>query len=227
MYRLFINVNLVGKVCVYLYATFHILTVVHYLRKMKFIGKFIVLILIVSCSNKESSLEQYANYPVKFAKQKITHPNNDFSLFIPINWEWKADGYENENIILGIEASSKPYENGFSDLISIQKIKSFGDKKDLKSEFEYCLGIVENNSGDKTILESGLTKILDEKAYFIHTESNSETFGKAETISLIIESGKKGEFYNLNAIASKTQDLKKNMTVLIKCLSTFEKLNNE
>ena len=56
---------------------------------------------------------------------------------------------------------------------------------------------------------------------------NSEKFGKAETISLIIESDKKGEFYNLNAIASKTKDLKKNMTVLVKCLTTFERMNNE
>ena len=192
---------------------------------MKFIGKFIILILIVSCSNKPNTIEQYANYPVKFAKHKITHPSNDFSLFIPLNWEWNSDKYE--NIILGIDASSKPYENGFSDLISIQKIKSFGEKKDLKSEFEYCLGIVKNNFGDKTILESGLTKILDKEAYFIHTESNSEKFGKAETISLIIESDKKGEFYNLNAIASKTKDLKKNMTVLVKCLTTFERMNNE
>ena len=76
-------------------------------------------------------------------------------------------------------------------------------------------------------MESGLTKILDKEAYFIHTESNSGTFGEIEAISLIIESGKKGEFYNLNAFASKTKDLKKNMTVLIKCITTFEKLNNE
>ena len=194
---------------------------------MKSIGKFIILILIVSCTNKPNTLEQYANYPVKFAKQKITHPNNDFSFFIPMNWEWKYDGYENDNILLGIDANSKQYENGFSDLISIQKIKSFGEKKDLKSEFEYCLNVVENNFGDKTILESGLTKILDREAYFIHTESNSETYGEAETISLIIEGNNKGEFYNLNAVASKTIDLKKNMAVLINCLKTFENLNNE
>jgi hypothetical protein len=200
---------------------------VHYLRKMKFINKFIILILIVSCSNKPNTLEQYANYPVKFAKQKITHPNNDFSFFIPMNWEWKYDGYENDNILLGIEANSKQYENGFSDLISIQKIKSFGEKKDLKSEFEYCLNVVEKNFGDKTILESGLTKILDKDAYFIHTVSNSETYGEAETISLIVEGNNKGEFYNLNAVASKTTDLKKNMAVLINCLKTFEILNNE
>lgn len=194
---------------------------------MKFIRKFIILILIVSCSNKPNTIEQYANYPVKFAKHKITHPNNDFSLSIPMNWEWKSDGYQNENIILGIEANSKPYDNGFSDLISIQKIKSFGEKKDLKSEFEYCLNVVENNFGDKTILEFGLTKILKKEAYFIHTESNSETYGEVETISLIIEGNKEGEFYNLNAMSSKTKGLKKNMTVLVKCLKTFEKLNNE
>ncbi len=172
-------------------------------------------------------MKQYANYPVKFEKQKITHPNNEFSLFIPMNWEWKSYEYENDNILSGIDAKSKPYENGFLDLISIQKIKSYGEKKNLESEFIYCLVMIENSFGDKTILESGLTKILDEKAYFIHTESNNEIYGEVETISLIIGTDKEGEFYNLNAVASKTNDLKINMTVLIHCLSTFEKLNNK
>lgn len=193
-------------------------------KKMKLIVKFALLILIVSCSNRTITVDQYANYPVKIAKQKITHPSLDFSFSIPLHWEWSFDGYENENILLGIEASSPAHENGFSDLISIQKIKSFGGKKDLKSEFEYSLNIVENIPGDIIILESGPTKTLRNEAYFIHTKSNSETNGEVETLSFIIEGNKKGVFYNLNAIASKTDHLKINMAVLIQCLATFEKI---
>jgi len=193
---------------------------------MKFIGKFIVLILIVSCSNKENTLEQYVNYPVKFAKQKINHPTNDFSIFIPKNWEWKVESYDNENSILGIDASSKPDKDGFIDIISIQKIKSFGQNKDLKSEFDYCLNIIENNSQNRKIIESGFTDILNRKSYFLHTKSDTDKYGESEIISFILDSGIEGVFYNLTVSASQTADLNKNMSILVQSLKTFEKLNN-
>ncbi|OBX17541.1 MULTISPECIES: hypothetical protein [Bizionia] len=192
---------------------------------MKFIGKFIVLILIVSCSNKETTLEQYANYPVKFAKQKINYPTNDFLIFIPKNWEWKVESYDNENIILGIDVSSKPDKDGFIDMISIQKIKSFGENKDLKSEFDYCLNIIENNSQKRKIIESGFTEILNQKSYFLHTKSDTDKYGETEIISFILDSGIEGVFYNLTASASQTRQLKKNMSILVQSLKTFEKLN--
>ncbi|WP_100616443.1 hypothetical protein [Confluentibacter citreus] len=194
---------------------------------MKFIGKFIVFILIISCSNKENTLEQYANYPVKFANQKITHPSNDFSILIPKNWDWKAEDYDNENIILGIDASSKPDQNGYIDLISIQKIKSFGENKDLKSEFDYCLDIVKNNSWNRKLLESGETEIFNEKSYFLHTISDSIKPGDTEVISFILDSETEGVFYNLTVSASQTEDLKKNMSIIIQSFKTFEKLNNK
>ena len=90
---------------------------------MRITLNIILLTLFFSCSTKEFTLEQYANYPVKFAKQKISYPNNDFSLFIPKNWEWKIEEYDDNNIILGIDAFSQPDKNGFIDIISIQKIK--------------------------------------------------------------------------------------------------------
>ena len=171
-------------------------------------------------------MEQYSNYPVKFAKQKVDYPDKDFSLLIPKNWVWKVENYENENIILGIDAGSKPDKNGFIDMISIQKIKSFGKNKDLKSEFEYCINIIENNSQNRKIIESGLTEILNQKSYFLHTKSDTDTYGEAEIISFIIDSGTEGVFYNLTASASQTENLKKNMSIMIQSLKTFKNTNN-
>ncbi len=192
---------------------------------MKFIGKFIVLILFVSCTDKQNTLEQYANYPVKFAKQKINYPNNDFSIFIPRNWNWKVENFDNENIILGIDASSKPDKDGFIDIISIQKIKSFSGIESLESEFNNNLKLLENNSQNMIILESGLTELLKEKSYFIHSKSNTSTYGESEIISFILESKKEEIFYNLTVSSSQTEDLKTNMAIMIQCLGTFEKAN--
>lgn len=172
-------------------------------------------------------MNYYANFPVKVAKQKIEYPNGDFSISIPIHWEWQVEDYGNENILLGIDVGSNLDKDGFIDIISIQKIKSFGLKKDLKSEFEYCLNLFETNFTNVTIIESGLTDILTEKAYVLHTKSDTNTYGETETINLILESETKGVFYYLVAAASQTDDLKKNMAVLVQCLKTFKSCNSE
>ncbi|WP_298538034.1 hypothetical protein [uncultured Algibacter sp.] len=194
---------------------------------MKFIGKFIIFILIISCSNKQITLEKYSNYPVKFAKQKITYPNNDFSIFIPKNWEWKVETYEAESIILGIDAVSELDKDGFVDIISIQKLKSLGENKDLKAEFEYFLNLMENNPQNGKLIESGYTEILNKKSYFFHTKSDTGRYGESEIISFILDSGIEGVFYNLTASASQTTDLKKNMSILIQSLKTFEIQNKK
>ncbi len=182
------------------------------------------MILTASCSNQQNTLNNYATYPVKIAKQKIEYPNGDFSFSIPINWVWKVENYENENILLGIDAGSNPDNDGFVDLLSVQKIKSFGNKTNLKSEFEYYLELLETN-WDAEVVETGKTDLLNQDAYFLHTKSDTGTYGEIETISFVVESETKGVFYNLTASASQTDDLKKNMAILIQCLRTF-KTNN-
>jgi len=152
---------------------------------MRIILTILLLTLFVSCSTEQLTLELYANQPVKFAKQKVTYPNNDFSVFIPKKWFWKVENYDNENIILGIDARSEPDKDGFIDLISIQKTKSFGGNIDLKSEFDYLFDLTNQQSQNIKIVESGETYILKKKAYFIHTKSDTGTYGETETISFI------------------------------------------
>ncbi|MBA6153704.1 hypothetical protein [Gelidibacter maritimus] len=192
--------------------------------KKTFLIALTLLILTASCSNRQNTLDNYANYSVKVTKQKIEYPNGDFSISIPINWEWTVEDYENKNILFGIDAVSNPDKDGFVDILSIQKIKSFGDRKDLESEFDYYLELLETN-WDAKVIETGKTNLLNEEAYFLHTKSNTETYGEIETVSFVLESETKGVFFNLTASASQTDELKKNMAILIQCLRTF-KMNN-
>ncbi len=193
--------------------------------KKTYFTALLFLILTASCSNSIDKLNDYANYPVKFAKQKIEYPNGDFSLFIPLDWEWKVETYEHENILFGIDAGSKPDRDGFVDVMSIQKTKSFGERTDLKSEFEYYLELLETN-WDGAVVETGETEIFDRKAFFLHTKSNTGTYGESESFIFILESDTQGIFYNLTASVSQTSELKKNMAVLIQSLRTF-KTNND
>ena len=189
---------------------------------MRNIGIFLILIFALSCSREKFTLEEYERQQIKFAKQKVSYPNNEFTLYIPKNWGWKVEKYDNENIVLGIDAGSPADKEGYIDLISIQKIKSFGGAKDLKSEYEYLLNLAKNKPKNMKFIESGKTDIFKQKAYFIHSKSETNTYGESEMITFILESQTKGTFYYLNAGASQTKDFTKNMSIIIQSLKTFE-----
>lgn len=191
--------------------------------------KNILLILffttLFSCSEKQFSFENYANYPVKFAKENFFYPNNEFEIFLPLNWESKIENYEdNDEIILGLDAFSKPDDENFIQGISIQKTKPFSLKKDLKSEYDYFIEKI-NQKASLEIIDSGKTDFLTNEAYFIHSKSNSGNYGELEMITIITKSSSDNNYFYLNAGASRTKELNKNMSMMLSCLKTFKQNN--
>ena len=124
---------------------------------------FTIFSILISCSEKQFSFENYSNYPVKFAKKNFVYPNNEFEIFLPLNWESKVDDYEdNDEIILGIDAVSKPDNENFIHAISVQKMKPFSSKKDLKSEYDYLIQKIKQKDSF-IIIDSGKTDFLQVK----------------------------------------------------------------
>ena len=195
----------------------------NYMTKRIFI--FTIFSILFSCSEKYVSFENYATYPVKFAKKKFVYPNNEFEIFLPFNWESKVENYEdNDEIILGIDAVSKPDNENFINAISIQKMKPFSSKKDLKSEYDYLIEKL-NQKASLEIVDSGKTDFLANEAYFIHSKSNTGTYGELEMITIIIKSKNDDNYYHLNASAPTVKELKMNMSKMINCLKTFKQNN--
>ena len=189
---------------------------------MKSITYLFLFFIFLSCSSVDFSLGQYEKYPVKFAKQKVNYPNNTFELFIPKNWEWNVENFDNtDKIILGINAWSKQDEKNFMDAISIQKTKGLSDAKNLEAEYEIILGKLKQNL-DYKLIESGKSSFFENETYFLHYKSNSGNYGEVEIISLITESKSDKNFYYVNASASRTKNLKMNMSIMIQCLKTFK-----
>ncbi len=189
---------------------------------MKSITYLFLLFLFLSCSNEEFTLEQYEKFPVKFAKQVITYPNNTFELFLPKNWEWNVENFDStDEIILGINAWSKQNEKNYIDVISVQKSKGLSNAKNLKAEYEIILEKLKQNLNYK-LIESGKSSFFENETYFLHYRSNSGNYGEVEIISLITESKSDKNFYYINASASRTKDLKMNMSKMVQCLKTFK-----
>ena len=188
------------------------------------IKKIFILVfisLLISCSEKQFTLENYTNYPVKFAKKNFVYPNNEFEILLPLNWESKIENYEdNGEIILGIDAVSKPDNENFINAMSIQKMKPFSSKKDLKSEYDFFIEKIKKTS--LKIIDSGKTNLLKTDAYFIHSKSNTGTYGELEMITIITKSKNGDNYYHLNASAPTVKELKINMSVMIGCLKTFK-----
>ena len=191
---------------------------------MKLITSLFLLFLFTSCSSEDFTLEQYDKFPVKFAKQVITYPNNAFELFIPKNWEWDVENFDNtDEIILGINAWSKQDEKNYMDAISIQKTKGLFKSKNLKTEYEMILEKLKQNLSFK-LIESGKSAFFENETYFLHYRSNSGNYGEVEIICFITESKIDNSFYYLNASAARTKNLKKNMSIMVKCLKTFKEI---
>ena len=189
---------------------------------MRIIVNFLMLILFTSCSNEQFTLEQYQKYPVKFVKRKVVYPNGSFELFLPHNWDWKVENYEDvKEIILGIDAKSKPDEKNFINIIRIQKTKGFSTQNNLEAEYSTVLENQKSNSNLK-LIESGKTKLLENETYYVHSKSNGGKYGEVEMITLITKSNLDNNFYYLTASASRTNELKLNMSIMIQCLRTFK-----
>jgi hypothetical protein len=189
---------------------------------MKVINYLLILLLLSSCSDKHFTVEYYEKYPVKFAKKLITYPNEQFELYIPKNWEWKIENYENvQEIELGIDAFSKPDDNNFTHILSIQKGNIYSNNTNLEDEFNKMLDKAKQNLHLK-VVKYGKIDFLNNDTYFIHSKSKSEKVGAIEIISFITKSKNDTSFYYLTATASITNEQKMNMAIMIQCLKTFK-----
>ena len=180
---------------------------------------FLVL-LFCACDKDIKTVDYYSNLPVKFAKEKITYPTNDFSITIPKNWMWKAEKYQNEQIILGVDIGETDSITKYTKIISIQKYKSLENNTDLKAEFETILKNSAKNNLIPEVIESGKTTILNYDAYFIHAKSENKN--SIEMISIVLKSKESGVFYSITASCQNMDRSETNLSMMVKCIQTFE-----
>lgn len=193
-----------------------------FLNTMKHFNIFILLIFLTSCSNDKNTLSNYSNFSKEFNTQKVEYPNKEFSINLPINWEFEVPYIENDKDILGLFASSKPNANGFQNVLLIKKYKGDNGNKDLKSEFNFLLKQIQNHSQITEIVDSGSTTIFNQEAYFFHTKTASENNGNLEIINFLINSNETGVYYNLTASTTQTDRFNIEMANLIHSLKTFK-----
>ena len=187
---------------------------------MKLIKLLSIILIFTSCSNKFTSVEEYIDLPVKFAKTKVSYPTNDFSIDIPINWTWKVEQYDNnKQVILGIDAGYTDPTTKFTKIINVVKYKSVDNNNDLKAEFDSMIKLAEESSFGK-IVESGKTKNTNYESYFMHSKSDNSK--SIEVIALLLKSKQNGIFYSLTASCQIEDNLKTNMSMMMKCLNSFK-----
>src|SRR5690606_18807385 len=115
-------------------------------KNMSKINFFFIFLIFFACKEDITTLAEYSNYPVKYAKTKISYPTNEFSITIPKNWKWSVEEYENVPIILGMDIGETDSITNYTRIISIHKYKSLDNNNDLRAEFESMLKISEKNS---------------------------------------------------------------------------------
>lgn len=191
---------------------------------MNYFSIFLFLFALSSCAQEDITLNQFIDTTIEFEKQQMALDSNSFSLMIPIGWNWKSEDEDcdGKNMVIMVNAISPVDKGGHFDLISIQKVKSQSNSNNLQTEYNYLLKLSKNQSKGLKMVESGKTDVLSYPAYFIHTKSNTGNYGETEIISFILNSDEQGFFYLLTAGASQTEDLKKNMSIMLQSLKTFK-----
>jgi|GEM_PF-3328305 len=191
--------------------------------------KFLIistLLLFYSCSNpnKNSSTESFWNIQSKISTKKIAYPNQEFEIQIPKDWEWKVENYEEiDQMILGIDVVSQPDKNGYIDIMSIRKEKSYSNQNELQKEAEAIIDSAKKNSICKSTTFKAV-RIGGKEAFSIFCETTYENPGAPQILEIILQSKANNEFYHLIASASKSENYEKNMSDMIKCLKTFKEM---
>lgn len=188
---------------------------------MRLIKIFLLLFLLVSCSSKQITIEEYLAYTVKFAKKEVKEPSGSYSLFVPKDWETKfeIEEYNNAEHIIFQAISDIDEKGGFSG-ITIIETKSLAEQKDLNSQFDYSLN--KYNDSFFSVLDSGETYLFsDTEAYFIQAETV-----KAELFDFFVGSKKENTFYLINISTEKDEHQKQNMSMMLSCLKTFKITQN-
>lgn len=192
------------------------------MKKIKLCSSFITFLLLVSCSiEKDYLLNDYLSFPVKFAKEKVTASDKEFSIYVPNGWKYNEDDIQEGNILKDLSIVS--IEGNFIDVISIQKIKGAHAEPGLNSDFEYYKKKIEKEiSQNELFIDSGLTNILFKEAYYTHLKSKTGVKGEVESISFLLESTAEGELYSLTASISQRDNYEQRMAMLLSCLKTFK-----
>ena len=197
------------------------------MRKIYFI--LLITLIIFSCNTKEyNTLNEYSNTPIKFAKRQITDERLDFKISIPLGYnteikEFNTEENVLESVILSLDIKSKKDEKGNQNWISVQKVRGHKKNVNLESAFNHSIYVIRDFIGVE-ILESGDSSILDYDSFFLHTNPSTEEYGKTDFIMFVLEADEIDVFYNIYAISTLNDDLKKNMSMLISCIKTFEKI---
>lgn len=189
---------------------------------MKLSNIFLLLFLSLnSCNEDYVSIDEYIKKNPAMEVEKITHPSGDFSLYVPKDWSWKILTFESDTLKTGMQIAFSESKKGYTNIISIEKYKSEKKHIELKDEYAFQLSSYKDNP-DMELVENGQTKLNHYKTYFLHTKSNDNT--SIELVEFLIQGKDNGVFYSLSA-NSQTNDSKlhdKNMSVMLKCLNSFE-----
>lgn len=182
------------------------------MKNMKNIKFFTILFItincIVFCSNdKQKAIDNYSSQSVKFNKKKITDSDGNYSIIIPMNWDFTQFNLKNDILLDHL------YSEGINN-IKVLKVKSNDDLMKLNESLvrsaETQIPLVEENF---KMIDHGKTNILKYTSYFYHTSQSTNY----ETMSFLFKGKQENVYYRL-IISGESEKI----AIMIKCLKNFE-----
>lgn len=179
---------------------------------MKSINFFTVLFITINCitfcsNDKQKAIDNYSSQSVKFNEKKIADSDGNYSIFIPMNWDFTQ--FNQKDAILLDHLYSEGINN-----IKVLKVKSNEDltklNESLVNSAETKIPLVEENF---KMIDYGKTDVLKYTSYFYHTSQSTNYV----TMSFLFKGKQENEYYRLIISGEKEK-----IALMLKCLKNFE-----
>lgn len=186
---------------------------------LKTISLLIIAFFFFSCSQKQKTIDDYAQTKVKFAKSSFTGTNNEFSISLPKNWRTSEEPVDSDTLLYNMDCgSSDPLDSNLC-FLSISKMRlMFGT---IDTEFDLIVDETLKQSSNTILVDQSTMKIgsSDVQAALIGYTLNEEIV--QETIQLFIPYSKE-EYYIIGLMSDKNEHVEINFGKLLECASTFK-----
>lgn len=192
--------------------------------KKKLFKLLLLCFVCHACSEKQPNFDDYASYDVSTKLIATKLSNGKFSMSIPIGWNQRIEDNLRQETLANYYITSPVNAQGVFDVLYIQVLRYPETCKTFKGVIENQLAEFEKTSKYLKLVGQGKTTLFSKPAYYLHLKSDTGVYGEVEQIFILIDGGEGDTYYRCTLSASQTEDIKKQMGLMLSMVKSFRPL---
>lgn len=171
--------------------------------------------VLISCSEGQSTLSDYESYQVKIAKKKFTSNNGEFSISLPHDWYVNEDPIVSDTVLYIMESSSTSHE-----ILGIGIAKMNLIFNNIDNEFDEVIKKVTTQASNVKLVEKSQLKIKERTARTALLSYEQDGSIIQEEIYVFIPIND-SQYYHIGLVCDKNEKSEHNFGMMIGCVKSF------